>query len=141
MTKNIIKPTKFWKSMLIADQRVYQPFKPDELMGEGDSMNSLCRIVDKKNQLMTGKFHDVNLWILMFHGAFDRKAATYNSPEAPRLRKLAGRLCKTNPKSIFDGYTWKGRMLISPADTIKNSLGVSGSRKRMNLISQKKLTQ
>jgi hypothetical protein len=118
MTKDIIKPTKFWKNMLKSDQMVYQPFKPEELMGEGDSVHNLCRIADKKKQLTTGEFHDVNLWISMFHGAFDRKAATYNTPEAPRLRKLAGRLCKTNPKSIFDGYTWKGYKLKSRADTI-----------------------
>ena len=118
MTNDIIKPTKFWKNMLKADQMVYQPFKPSELMGEGDSVHNLCRIADKKKQLPTGEFHDVNLWISMFHGAFDRKAATYNNPEAPRLRKLAGRLCKTNPKSIFDGYTWKGLTLTSRADTI-----------------------
>jgi hypothetical protein len=118
MTNDIIKPTKFWKNMLKADQMVFQPFKPDELMGEGDSVHNLCRMADKKKQLSTGEFHDVNLWISMFHGAFDRKAATYNNPEAPRLRKLAGRLCKTNPKSLFDGYTWKGLTLISRADTI-----------------------
>jgi hypothetical protein len=118
MTNDIIKPTKFWKNMLKADQMVFQPFKPDELMGEGDSVHNLCRMADKKKQLPTGEFHDVNLWISMFHGAFDRKAATYNNPEAPRLRKLAGRLCKTNPKSIFDGHTWKGLTLVSRADTI-----------------------
>ena len=84
MTKDIIKPTKFWKNMLKADQMVYQPFKPDELMGEGASVHNLCWMADKKKQLPTGEFHNVNLWISMLHGAFDRKAATYELTP-PRL--------------------------------------------------------
>jgi hypothetical protein len=118
MTNDITKPTKFWKNMLKSDQMVYQPFKPDVLMGEGVSVHNLRRMADKKKPLATGECHDVNLWISMFHRAFDRKSATYNNPEAPRLRKLAGRLCKTNQKAIFNGYTWKGPKLISRADTI-----------------------
>ena len=101
MAKDIIKPTKFWKNLLKSDQMGYQPFKAEELMGEGESIHNLCRMADKKKQLPTGEFHDVNLWISMFHGAFDRKAPTHNSPEAPKQRKFAGRLCKTSPKVIF----------------------------------------
>jgi hypothetical protein len=118
MGKDIIKPMKFWKNMLKSDQMGYESFKADELMGEGESIHNLCRIADKKKQLPTGEFHDVNLWISMFHGAFDRKATTHNSPETPRLRKFAGRLCKTSQKVIFDQYTWKGMTLISQAGTI-----------------------
>jgi hypothetical protein len=90
----------------------------EELMGEGDLIHNLCRLADKKKNLKTGEFNDITLWILMFNGAFDRKSVTYSSLEAPKLRKFAGRLCKTPPKEIFNRYAWKGHSLISRDNTI-----------------------
>ena len=115
---DLTAPTKFWKGLLKADQKSVKSFEPDELMGEGDSIHNLCRIANKKKPLQTGALHSVEYWTELFEGAFNTKAVTYNNPEAPKLRSFASRLCKTDPRIIFDEYAWKDSLLTSRQDTI-----------------------
>jgi hypothetical protein len=115
---DLTEPTKFWKGLLKADQKSVTPFEIEELMGEGDSIHNLCRIASKKKPLKTGALHSVEYWIVLFEGAFNTKAVTYNNPEAPKLRSFASRLCKTDPRIIFEDYVWKDSLLTSRQDTI-----------------------
>jgi hypothetical protein len=66
-------------------------------MGEGKSIHNLCRIADKKKQLPTGEFHDVNLWISTFHGAFNRKATT-QYPRGTQAQEICRMTVQNQPK-------------------------------------------
>jgi hypothetical protein len=112
------KPTNYWKGMLKADKASLKPYTMDELMGEGDTIHNNCRIADKKKPLRTGEFHSVEFWMVLFCGAFDRNSKAYNDPSSPKLRSFATRLCKTDPKAIFDEYAWNGDTIKSRQDTI-----------------------
>jgi hypothetical protein len=88
-------------------------------MGEGnDTIHGRCRIADKKKPIKTGEFHSMEFWMVLFNGAFDTKGSSYNEPSSPKLKQFAIRLCKTNPKLIFDTHTWEGNTIKSRQDTI-----------------------
>ena len=117
--KDLVKPTKYWKGLLKADKDVVAPYTMDDLMGEGeDTIHNRCRIADKKKTIKTGEFHSVEFWMVLFNDVFDPKATSYNEPIAPKLRHFAMRLCKTEPKQIFDEYAWDGNTIKSRQDTI-----------------------
>jgi hypothetical protein len=95
-----------------------KPYKLEDLMSEEkDSIHNLCRIAHIKKQIRSGTIHPVSYWIKLFTDAFDRTAATFNEGEATKLRTFAARLCKTDPRVIFDRYNWKESMLIARQDT------------------------
>jgi hypothetical protein len=90
-----------------------------ELMGgEAESIHNMCKLADKKKTGKTGEFYSMELWISLFDGAFNNKSRACNKPEAPKLWNFATRLCKTNPKDIFNKYVWQGSTLISRQDMI-----------------------
>jgi hypothetical protein len=117
--KDLVKPTKYWNGLLKADKTAAEPYTLDDLMGEGDdTIHGRCRIADKKKPIKTGELHSVEFWMVLFNGAFDTKGSSYNEPSSPKLRQFAIRLCKTNPKLIFDKYVWEGNTIKSRQDTI-----------------------
>jgi hypothetical protein len=117
-TNDIMKPTKFWRGLLKADQTALKPYVLTKLMGEGDSSQNMCQLAHKKKTLKTSTSHLVECWISLFDSVFNNKGSMYTKPEAPKLRNIAMSLCKTNPKDIFDKYVWQGSTLNSRQDML-----------------------
>ena len=115
--KDVALPTGKYKE--VWDENSVKPYILEDLMSEEkNSIHKLCRIAHINRKLTTGQLHPVAYWIELFTEAFDRAATTHDNEESTRLRTFASRLCKTDPRVIFDNHTWKNSLLIGRQDTI-----------------------
>jgi hypothetical protein len=153
-TKDLTRPTKFWKALLKADQESAKHYTTEEIMGEGDMIHNMCQISHRKKSNYSEKEDSPNVrvplgrtmaFVVQRHSPQQGKLV--QQPRGPKLRNFAVRLCKTNPREIliFDDLIWKGLTIISRQDMIawtaaRKCMGDiwDGDNKEFNVAKQNK---
>ena len=115
--EKIIHPTSAWKSIDLLQYDV-QPFRNEDLFGEGHSVHERAKLIKKFIPLPATKSHSVNDWKGVIKHAFQKGSAIYDETEGEQLRKMAIRFAVTDPSLLFEKDLWKENKLVSRHDTI-----------------------
>ena len=115
--EKIRKPTSAWKNIDLLHYDV-QPFRNEELFGEGCSVHELAKVIKKLVPLPATKAHSVTDWKGVFKHAFQKDSAIYDEAEGEQLRKMAVRFAVSDPSLLFEKDLWDGSKLYQRHDTI-----------------------